>query len=81
MVKGNSDFEIQAFVVERLKNGNPLSFKIDRCLNRKYKRDIGKISGLSQEEFIRQWEASLAREEFEEIPWVGVKGAMRKKGP
>jgi hypothetical protein len=69
-IKGNSDFEIHALVVESLESENPLSRKMDRWLNRKYKKEMRKLSGLAQEEFIRQWEASSDREEVEGILWV-----------
>jgi hypothetical protein len=41
-IKGNSDFETHALVVESLESENPLSRKIDRRLNRKYKKEMGK---------------------------------------
>ena len=70
--KGKSDLQIHEIIVKSLDDENRLSRRIDFWLNRKYQKEINELSSLEPGEFIKRWEASLEREEFDGIVWVAV---------
>ena len=71
-IKGKSNLEIHEILVKSLEDESPLSRKIDFWLNRKYRKEIDELSSLEPEEFIKLWEASLDKDEFDGLLWVAV---------
>ncbi|HIE55951.1 MAG TPA: DUF2325 domain-containing protein, partial [Chromatiaceae bacterium] len=67
-----TDHEIHHALVQSGRDENSLSRRIQRMLEGKYKREIGKIGMCDEEVFLELWRMGLRRGEIDALLWIGA---------
>jgi len=66
-----SDYEIHQTLVQSAKKEGPISRRIQRALESKYKQEIAELGNCSEETFLTHWKKGLSQGEIGSLLWIG----------
>ena len=70
-IAGLSDYEIHYCLVQSGRNEGPISLRIQRMLDSKYKQKIAELGDCDEDTFLTHWRKGLRRGEIDDLIWVG----------
>ena len=69
---GRQPNELHAFLVKQARTMNPVSQRLDKCLNQKFRKELVQFGTLDQPQFMEAWRKSLTQGEILGLLWTAV---------
>lgn len=67
-----NDYEIHQMLVQSGKNESPISQRVQRALENKYKQEIAELGNCNEEIFLAHWKKGLCQGEIGGLLWIGA---------
>ncbi len=71
-IAGLTDYDIHGKVVGNAKSENPVSIRVNSCLEKKFRQKIIEAGVCSEKTFLSSWRSDLKNGYIEDLLWVGV---------